>query len=201
MAMGEKFKCLLRIEQCEDYQRLLQENDSLWEFLRSKPDLEAEYDNFKNGNNRASSYNTGHQQQYQSSKPNTPPPFPLRREVVLFINADQGESVIEHIMASNRLDDSIMNDLPYKTSYIWFGTSFDDSLFDKPESKSEIGYEYDFVAVKMKMPSGVTKPNMSDKFELNKFIKTLCSKNTRCENISNRLPIKELERYKPIQVN
>ena len=197
MAMGEKIQCVFGIKKCEDYQRLKQENKLLRDFLRSHPGLEDKYNSFKNGHNRASSYNTGYQSQYQSTKQNTSPP----REVVLFINADQGESVIDHIKASNCLDDSIMNDLPYKTSYIWIGICFDDYLFDKPEFKSEIGYEYDFVAVKMKMPSGVTKPNMSDKFELNKFIKTLCSKNTKCENISNRLPIEELKQYNPNQVN
>lgn len=194
----EGVPCTFGNKKCEDYQRLKQKNKLLRDFLRSHPGLEDKYNSFKNGHNRASSYNTGCQSQYQSTKQNTPPP----REVVLFINADQGESVIDHIKASNCLDDSIMNDLPYKTSYIWFGTSFDDSLFDKPESKSEIGYEYDFVAIKMKMPTGgVAISNRSDTFELKKFIKTLCIKNTKCENISKRLPIEELKQYDPNQVN
>ena len=123
------------------------------------------------------------------------------KKVVLFVKADRGKSVIDHIRSTNSLDESIQDQLSEFTSYLWLGNGFDDSIFEKPENVSEIVPEYDVVAIKTAYLQGYQLKDKSDGYELRQLIKTLCKKNIQCEKISNRLSFDDINGLKKYQVN
>lgn len=194
---------IITIMWSDDFKKAERTRKLLCDFLRERgleQDFEDYYNRHKSGynnpqnNSQRSGYSaTSYQTSQQTQRP---------REVVLFIKAVQGKTAIEHITENNCLDESVQNNLVQATTYLWVGNNFDDSIFSKPESVSQIGSEYDFVAVKTEYPSNLTIVNQaSDQFTLRQLIKNLCKQKVLCKKISNRLPVKELDLYKPILVN
>lgn len=195
---------IITIMWSDDFKKAERTRKLLCDFLRERgleQDFEDYYNRHTSGYNNPQ--NNSHRGGYSApsrhtSRQTSVPPT----EVVLFIKAVQGKTAIEHIKENNCLDESIQNDLVQTTKYLCFENNFDDSVFSKPESVSQTGPEYDFVAVKTEYPSNLTNVNQSsDQFTLRQLIKNLCKQKVLCKKISNRLPVKELERYRTVQVN
>ncbi|MBQ3688397.1 MAG: hypothetical protein II937_00855 [Bacteroidales bacterium] len=182
----------------DDYKEKEFLRDSLKAFLKEKG-LENEFASYYERRKRKHFQSTPNYQNYNSNGRTSAPQQP--KEVVLFVKADRGKSVIDHIRDANCLDESIQDQLSEFTSYLWLGNGFDDSIIEKPESVSEIGSEYDVVAIKTAYPQDCQLKDKSDGYELRQLIKTLCKKNARCEKISNRLSFDDINGLEKYQVN
>lgn len=196
-AFWNAFKNIFFSNDYEEKEILL---ETLKAFLKQKG-LEDEFAAFyTKRKNTKDSQNTTKYQNYNNSNGKT---FVSQQPkgIVLFVKADRGKSVIDHIRSTNSLDESIQDQLSEFTSYLWLGNGFDDSIFEKPESVSEIGSEYDVVAIKTAYPQDCQLKDKSDGYELRQLIKTLCKKNIRCEKISNRLSFDDINGLKKYQVN
>lgn len=194
---------ILEILWSEDYKEKEFLRNSLKAFLKEKG-LENEFESFynsrKRGNSNYNQYATNCQYHNVNNK-RTSATSGRPKEMVLFVKADRGKSVIDHIKDTNRLDESIQDQLSEFTSHLWYGNGFDVSLFEKPENVSEIGSEYDVVAVKTAYPQNYQLKDTSDGYELRQLIKTLCRNNAQCTKISNRLPIEDIKELETYPVN
>lgn len=196
-AFWNAFKNIFFSNDYEEKEILL---ETLKAFLKQKG-LEDEFAAFyTKRKNTKDSQNTTKYQNYNNSNGKT---FVSQQPkgIVLFVKADRGKSVIDHIRSTNSLDESIQDQLSEFTSYLWLGNGFDDSIFEKPENVSEIVPEYDVVAIKTTYPQGYPLKDKSDGYELRQLIKTLCKKNARCEKISNRLSFDDINGLEKYQVN
>ncbi|MBO7596304.1 MAG: hypothetical protein J6T70_04590 [Bacteroidales bacterium] len=196
-AFWNAFKNIIFSNDYEEKEILL---ETLKAFLKQKG-LEDEFAAFyTKRKNTKDSQNTTKYQNYNNSNGKT---FVSQQPkgIVLFVKADRGKSVIDHIRSTNSLDESIQDQLSEFTSYLWLGNGFDDSIFEKPENVSEIVPEYDVVAIKTTYPQGYPLKDKSDGYELRQLIKTLCKKNARCEKISNRLSFDDINGLEKYQVN
>ena len=182
----------------DDYKEKEFLRDSLEAFLKEKG-LENEFASYYERRKRKHFQSTPNYQNYNSNGRTSAPQQP--KEVVLFVKADRGKSVIDHIRDANCLDESIQDQLSEFTLYLWLGNGFDDSIFAKPEKVSETGSEYDVVAIKTAYPKGYQLKDKSDGYELRQLIKFLCRNNAQCTNISNRLPFEEIEGLTKYLVN
>ncbi len=161
--------------------------------------LENDFASFYDSRKRGNYQNQSKRQNYNANNRTSTSPRP--KDVVIFVKADRGKPVIDHIRTTNKLDESIQDQLSEYTSYLWLGNEFNDSIFEKPESVSKIGSEYDVVAVKTAYPQDYQLKDKSDGYELRQLIKTLCRNNAQCTKISNRLPIEDIKELETYPVN
>lgn len=182
----------------DDYREKEFLRDSLETFLKGKG-LYSEFVTFYKSRKSGNCQYTTKRQNNKSNDRTSTSPHP--KDVVIFVKANRGRPVIDHIRAANRLDESIQDQLSEYTSYLWLGNGFNDSIFEKPESVSKIGSEYDVVAVKTAYPQDYQLKDKSDGYELRQLIKTLCRNNAQCTKISNRLPIEDIKELETYPVN
>lgn len=127
--------------------------------------------------------------------------------IVLFVKADRAATIIDCIKNTGNLIGVNGNLLVSDTLRIWVGTSkqFDSSgipaLFTIDGEISDIGREYDSVAIKIPYPSGnVVIDSSSDSFAIGQIIRKTCEQGLSCEAISNRLPFSKIEPLALIEV-
>lgn len=125
----------------------------------------------------------------------------LKRDVdcaIIFIKADRGEAVVKDIKEKGHLTPQISEQLYSVAQKIWVGReayyskSNLSNLFNYSGSRSEFGPEYDSIAVLLKL-GRITSVNVSDSFNIHELISNLCERKCECLNISNRLPLSNLE--------
>lgn len=120
---------------------------------------------------------------------------------VLFVKADRGKTTLEEIKSKHSLQIAFADSLVSNTNRIWIGSSSEynklrlKSIFSKPGTISEMCPEYDIIAIKVIFSPILIKNQDIDSFTLRELIRDLCSKNTSCEGMSNRLGINDIQEF------
>lgn len=124
---------------------------------------------------------------------------------ILFIKADRGLSVINNLKSSMHVSPNLAEKMYDSTLKLWIGTkeSYDNSdinrIFFEVGTQSNIGPEYDTIAVLIKLNSPVSCA-LNDSFQRHEFINYLCNNNCTCEKLSERLPLDVINKYKLLDV-
>lgn len=131
---------------------------------------------------------------------------PSRIEIaILFIKADRGLSVINNLKSFMHVSPNLAEKMYDSTLKLWIGTkeSYDNSdinrIFLEVGTQSNIGPEYDTIAVLIKLNSPVSCA-LNDSFQRHEFINYICNNNFKCEKFSERLPLDIINKYKLLDV-
>lgn len=120
--------------------------------------------------------------------------------IVLFIKADRAATIIDCVRKNGSLLGVNGNQLVSDTFRIWVGTyrkyqnSGIPAIFTTEGEVSDIGREYDSVAIKLPYPNcAPIIDSSSDSYAIGQIIRVACEQGLRCEGISNRLPFSRIE--------
>lgn len=124
---------------------------------------------------------------------------------ILFIKADRGFSVINNLKSFMHVSPNLAEKMYDSTLKLWIGTkeSYDNSdiknVFHEVGTQSDIGPEYDTIAVLIKLNSPISY-TLNDSFQRHEFINYICNNNCECEKFSERLPLAIINKYKLLDV-
>lgn len=132
--------------------------------------------------------------------PQAKPKIEMPTTLVLFIKADRGSTIIDIIRNSKSLVGISSDQLVSDAFRVWAGTekqynsiSFN-SIFSCESDYSEVGKEYDSVAIVLPYPknSDAITPK-SDSFSIAEVIREAVNQGLSCKIISNRISFQKIE--------
>lgn len=120
--------------------------------------------------------------------------------LVLFVKAERGSTLIDVIRNNKNISGISSDQLVSCVFRIWAGSEkqYDESeikkVFSYPNETSNVGKEYDSVAIALPYPqnaSSITKD--SDSYTIAEVVRTAVNQGLACINISNRVPFSRIE--------
>lgn len=127
--------------------------------------------------------------------------------LVLFIKADRGSTIIDVIRSNMSLAGISSDKLVSDVFRVWAGTEKQynsiglESLFSCDAEYSNIGREYDSVAIVLPYPKNTTVITQKyDTFSIAEVIRETVAQGLSCKKISNRLSFQKIEDFPLIEL-
>lgn len=127
--------------------------------------------------------------------------------LVLFVKADRTITSIDIIRKHHSLVGVNNNQLTSNVIRVWVGTEKEyqysglQELFNYNETQSDIGQEYDVVAIKIPYPTDIEHIDAkSDEFAIRQVVRKACEQGLSCTDISNRIPLLSIEKFSLIRL-
>ena len=127
--------------------------------------------------------------------------------LLLFVKADRTSTLIDIIRKHHSLVGVNENQLTSNVIRVWVGTEkeYQDSklqeLFNYNETQSDIGQEYDVVAIKIPYPTDIEYIDAkSDEYAIRQVVRKACEQGLSCTDISNRISLSSIKNFSLIRL-
>lgn len=127
--------------------------------------------------------------------------------LLLFVKANRTITLIDIIRKHHSLVGVNDNQLTSNVIRVWVGTEkkYQDSglqeLFNYNETQSQIGQEYDVVAIKIPYPTDIEYIDAnSGEFAIRQVVRKACEQGLNCKDISNRISLLSIEKFSLIRL-